>query len=123
MPDDKDMKSVRDLIGRFLQRNNLAMGVSLLVVGAMSMLDLVLAPLGVLSSLLLIWLMSWLLRSSWSDLGMRRPQSWGKTIVIGMGVGVISQLFTLLVLIPLLQQTSIQPLDYSRFENIQGNIG
>jgi membrane protease YdiL (CAAX protease family) len=54
---------------------------------------------------------------------MRRPQSWGKTIVIGMGVGVISQLFTLLVLIPLLQQTSIQPLDYSRFENIQGNIG
>jgi hypothetical protein len=58
MPDDKDMKSVRDLIGRFLQRNNLAMGVSLLVVGAMSMLDLVLAPLGVLSSLLLIWLIS-----------------------------------------------------------------
>jgi membrane protease YdiL (CAAX protease family) len=54
---------------------------------------------------------------------VRRPRSWGKTILIGISVGIISQLFTLLVLIPLLQQTNIEPLDYSRFKTLNGNIG
>ena len=123
MPNSNDKKSVRDFIGSLLQRNNLAMGGALILVASISMLDLVLPPLGVPIALLLIWLISWLLRSSWSDLGVRRPRSWGKTIIIGISVGIISQLFTLLVLIPLLQQTNIEPLDYSRFNTLNGNIG
>jgi membrane protease YdiL (CAAX protease family) len=123
MPANNDKETVRDLIGSFLQRNNLAMGGTLILVASISMLDLFLTPLGVPSALLFIWLISWFLRSSWSDLGVRRPRSWGKTILIGISVGIISQLFTLLVLIPLLQQTNIEPLDYSRFKTLNGNIG
>lgn len=115
MSEYKEKKSARDLIGSSLQKNNLAMSAALILVASISMLDLVLPPLGVPSALLLIWLISWLLRSSWSDLGLRRPRSWGKTITIGISVGIITQLFALFVLIPLLQKTNIEPLDYSRF--------
>ena len=87
------------------------------------MLDLVVPPTGVIGALLLIWYISWLMRSNWTDLGVIRPRNWGKIIAIGAGVGIISQLFTILVLIPLLKQTSIEPLDYGRFENMKGNLG
>ena len=123
MSENKDKKSMRDLIGSSLQKNHLVMGGVLILVASINMLDLVLPPLGVLAALLLIWLVSWFLRNSWHDLGVRRPQSWGKTIIIGMGVGILSQLFALLVLIPLLQKTNIEPLDYSRFTTLKGNIG
>lgn len=123
MSEYKEKKSARDLIGSSLQKNNLAMSAALILVASISMLDLVLPPLGVPSALLLIWLISWLLRSSWSDLGLRRPRSWGKTITIGISVGIITQLFALFVLIPLLQKTNIEPLDYSRFKTLNGNIG
>lgn len=123
MSEYKEEKSVRDLIGSSLQKNNLAMGAALILVASISTLDLVLPPLGVPSALLLIWLISWLLRSSWSDLGVRRPRSWGKTITIGISVGIITQLFALFVLIPLLQKTNIEPLDYSRFKTLNGNFG
>lgn len=123
MSQDKDKKAVRDRIGSFIQRNKLAMGASLILVVAINMLDLVVAPAGVTGALLFIWFLSWLMRANWSDLGLRRPPNWGKTIIIGVGIGILSQLFTLMVLIPLLQQTNIKPLDYSRFENMKGNIG
>lgn len=123
MPSSSHKESVRNFIGDLLQNNNLAMGGALILVASISMLDLILTPLGVPSALLLIWLISWLLRSRWSDLGLRRPRSWGKTIIIGISVGIISQLFTLLVLLPFLQRTSIKPLDYSRFKTLNGNFG
>jgi membrane protease YdiL (CAAX protease family) len=123
MSEKEEKESARDLTGRFLQGNNIAMGTILIIVFAINMLDLVVPPLGVIGSLLMIWLITWLLRGSWSDLGIRRPQNWGKTVAIGVGIGILSQLFTMLVLIPLLQQTGIEPLDYSRFENLKGNIG
>jgi len=116
-------ESVRDSIGGLLRTNNLAMGGAVILVASITLLDLVLPPLGVPIALLLIWLISWLMRGSWSDLGLSRPRSWGKTIIIGVSVGILSQLFTLLVLIPLLQQTNLEPLDYSRFNALSGNIG
>ena len=123
MSEDQDTKSVRNVIGRFLQDSKLAMGAILIFVVAINMLDLVIPPAGVTGSLMFIWLISWLMRASWSDLGIRQPKNWRKTIVVGISVGILSQLFTLLVFIPLLQQTNIEPLDYSRFNTLNGNIG
>ena len=73
MSQDKDKKAVRDRIGSFIQRNKLAMGASLILVVAINMLDLVVAPAGVTGALLFIWFLSWLMRTNWSDLGLRRP--------------------------------------------------
>ena len=103
MSEDQDTKSVRNVIGRFLQDSKLAMGAILIFVVAINMLDLVIPPAGVTGSLMFIWLISWLMRASWSDLGIRQPKNWRKTIVVGISVGILSQLFTLLVFIPLLQ--------------------
>ena len=114
---------MRDLIGGSIQNNKLALGVALFLVTAINLFDLVPRIMRVPVSLLLIWLISWLMRNNWSDLGMRRPQRWGKAIAMGVSVGILSQLFAMLVLIPFLEQTGMTPLDYSDFENVPGNIG
>lgn len=123
MSEKKDKKPVRDLIGGSIRNNKLALGAAIFLVAAINLFDLVPRLMGVPVSLLLIWLISWLMRGNWSDLGVRRPQSWGKAIAIGMSIGILSQLFAGLVLIPFLQQIGMTPLDYSDFENVPGNIG
>lgn len=74
-------------------------------------------------SLLLIWLISWVTGGSWAALGIRRPRHWGKTIAVGLSIGILSQLLAWFALIPLCEAIGIEPLEYSRFAVIKGNAG
>jgi membrane protease YdiL (CAAX protease family) len=123
MTENGDGKSMRNLLGAFLLDNKLAFGVLLFLVASITTFNIVGPILGVPVSLLLIWLITWLMRGTWSDLGVRRPKHIGKVIAIGVSVGILSEVFTILVLIPLLQKTGIEPLDYSNFANMKGNVG
>lgn len=123
MSESTEKKSLRNSIGSVLQNNKLALGGSLIIIASISGLNLIPGPWSTLVSLLLIWLVSWLMRGTWSDLGMSRPRNIGKTIAIGVGVAIISELFVILVLLPLGQKAGIKPVDYSGLFPLKGNVG
>lgn len=123
MPETHAKDSTRDVVGRILLNNKVAMAVALLLVASIITFNLVPSIFGVPTTLLLIWFLAWLMRTKWTDLGIRRPPHWGKTIAIGVGVAVVSQAFTGLVLLPLFQRLGLGSPDYSGFENIKGNVG
>jgi membrane protease YdiL (CAAX protease family) len=60
--------------------------------------------------------------STWSDFGLARPKSWGRTILIGVGmtVGMIVSFMFLMPLITLAFPAS--PVDNSRFDILRGNL-
>ena len=123
MSEKTEKKSMRESIGNILQNNKLALGVSLIIIVSISGLNLIPGPWSTLVSLLLIWLVSWFIRGTWSDLGVSRPRNIGKTIAIGVSVAIISELFVILVLLPLGQKAGIKPVDYSGLFPLKGNVG
>lgn len=123
MSESTNSKSLRDSIGSTLQNNNLVMGGLLFLVASITVFDLVPREWGIPVSLLFIWLILWLMRGKWSDLGFRRPESWGKTIAIGVSVAVVSQAIVPLILLPLFKQMGIGTPDYSSFDAVKGNVG
>ena len=114
--------SIRDVVGRILLNNKVAMGVALLLVASINTFDLVPREFGVPVTLLLIWILTWLMRGRWAGLGIRRPPHWGKAIAIGVGVAVVSQAFAGIVLLPLFQRLGLGSPDYSGFESVRGNV-
>ena len=86
----------RDKVGFHLQNNKTVILVSILFVFFVDRVVSDLRGLGIPLALLLIWGISWLKRVGWSDLGIFRPKSWVKTILIGVGTGILFQSFALL---------------------------
>lgn len=72
--------------------------------------------LGVPLALLAIWLISWLKRTGWSDLGIFRPQNWAAIILSGLGVAVILQASALLQI----KLGGLAP-DISSFDQVKNN--
>jgi len=71
---------------------------------------------GIPLALLAIWLVSWLKRAGWSDLGLFRPQSWPKIILFGLATGAVLQA------IALIQIKLGGPMpDISAFEQVKNN--
>lgn len=123
MSDHPDKISIRNRIGSSLQNNKIVLGLTLVLIVAINIFELVPSILRVPASLLLVWLFSWLVSAKWSDLGLRRPDNWGKTIAIGISVAIASQALVALVILPLFKRVGLGSPDYSGFENIKGNLG
>ena len=107
----------RDKVGDHLQNNKVVILGSILFVFFIDRAVSDLRGLGIPLALLLIWGISWLKSVGWSDLGIFRPASWAKTILIGVGTGLMFQSLALLQIrlggpIP----------DLSGFEPIKNNI-
>lgn len=62
----------------------------------------------------------WLRKEKWSSLGFTKPQSWSKTIFIGMAVGLALQLLSF-VTEPIINKLTGSPADLSQFDEITGN--
>ena len=75
----------------------------------------------ILFLLLLGWLSLWLRRIRWRDIGMDRPSHWGRTILAGVGISVVYQLFSISILVTVLQRLTGAELDLSQFEALRGN--
>ena len=72
--------------------------------------------------LLLGWLSLWLRGTGWRSVGLRRPASWGRTLLLGIAVGVAYQFFSLYVLEPLIVLLTGEPIDLRQFTSIEGNV-
>jgi len=114
--------SLRDRIGESLRRHKILMLAAVVVAALLSALDTVIPPMGIPLAVLFIWLVLWLTRTGWSDLGLGRPKSWGKTLGIGIGTALALQAFTFWGLLPAMQHFGWELPDLSRFESMQGNL-
>jgi membrane protease YdiL (CAAX protease family) len=114
--------SVRDRIGEHLRSSKFAILISIVLVLLLNVIDLIAPPLGIPIAVLSIWLIFWVSRVGWADIGMLRPRSWIKTIGLGIGVAVLLEALGLFVLFPAMQRFGVQLPDFGRFEAIKGNI-
>lgn len=65
-----------------------------------------------------VLLMLWLRKSNIQDLGLRRPSSWFKTVVLAVGAVILILTVQALLIQPLLRHMFPQPPDFSRFHNL-----
>jgi len=107
MDNQPESISLRDRFGALLRDNRLAIAVELLLV------ILLVARVRNASILLLLisWLSLWLRRSGWKNIGMSRPLNWRNTILAGICIGILYQLFSIGVLVPVLHRLTNTSLD------------
>jgi len=67
------------------------------------------------------WLMLWLRGVGWRNLGLRRPSSWRSTLLLGIGIGIGYQYFSLYVTEPLIARITGKLPDVSQFAPLIGN--
>jgi hypothetical protein len=76
----------------------------------------------VLAVVIYAWLSLWLRGKGWSDFGFRKPESWKKTILLALLVGIVFQALSLYVLEPFLGKLTGHIPDVSIFRPMVGNI-
>jgi membrane protease YdiL (CAAX protease family) len=91
------------------------------------LIGLVLFTLGYLPfPILLFFIMAWislrLRHLRWRDLGLKRPDRWLPTIGLALIIGIAYQLLDILVIAPLFQKLTGEPVDLSLFSGMQGNL-
>ncbi|RIK30495.1 MAG: hypothetical protein DCC56_09225 [Anaerolineae bacterium] len=72
--------------------------------------------------LLLGWLSLRLRDASWRDLGLRRPERWGKTLLLGVGGGLLYFALSTWGIEPLIQKIFDKQSDLSLFDSMVGNL-
>lgn len=76
--------------------------------------------------ILLLFVMAWislrLRHLRWRDVGLRRPDRWLPTIGLALLVGIGYQVLDILIISPLLQHLTGEPVDLSLFSNLHGNL-
>ena len=110
--------SLRDRFGLLLRDNRFIIAIEVSLVIILVALHL---QSRIIFLLLLGWLSLWLRRNSWKNIGMNQPSNWGRTILAGFGISVIWQLFSIGILVPVLQRLTNTTLDLSQFESLRGN--
>ena len=90
--------------------------------GGLALLGGPLVNLGLVVTIAIFWVVSKIRGSTWSDFGLARPKSWGRTILIGIGVtlGIVASFILLASLIQLVFPVPQQ--DLSRLEIMYGNF-
>ena len=71
---------------------------------------------------LLGWISLRLRGQGWSSVGLRRPASWRRTILIGVAAGIVLQSLSTFVTEPLIKLVTHQPTDLSQFRPLIGNL-
>lgn len=114
---------VRSRTRNLLRENRLFIFAELIVV---LLITLIANVLGVVSFnetpvlFLFGWLSLWLRDMGWGTVGLKRPARWSNVLLLGVGVGSVCQLFTLLL--PLLVALTGKPLNLGRFASLKGNV-
>lgn len=116
--------SLRNRIGSLLRNSPWAIAAELLIVGLVRVFR-VYGPLRLATICFLVMgsLSLWLRQSSWRQIGLRRPASWLRTVVLGTGIAVVWTALDLVVTLPLLERLTGQSLELSEYASVQGNLG
>ena len=83
-----------------------------------------LPPLGVIIGwvFILAALPACVKQGSFAEIGFRRPESWPRTLLLGIAIGVGIQLFFSIVVDPLLERWTGAPVDVSSLDGMRGNL-
>ncbi len=110
--------SLRDRFGALLRNNRgiIFAEVLLIVFVALRIRN------GLFLLLLIGWLSLWLRRFGWRTIGLSAPPSWLKTWILGIGLGVLYQLFSLGILVPILHRLTGEPLNLAQLAPLRGNF-
>jgi len=90
--------------------------------GGLYLLGGPLVNFGLVLTIAIFWVV-WKIRgNTWSDFGLARPKSWGRTILMGIGV-TIAMIVGFSLLMPLISLAfPIPQADNSRFDILRGNL-
>ncbi len=77
--------------------------------------------LGILGSVLIIILLLWARGDSLLHIGFSPPQNWCSTIIMGLGLGIIIQLLSVVLIEPLSEKITHTPHDHSQIDAVKGN--
>jgi membrane protease YdiL (CAAX protease family) len=77
--------------------------------------------LSIILALILIRSVLWLRRSSWYEYGLKRPESWFKTILFSFA-GLVSVYIVVIITMPIVIRLTGQPVDRSPFDVLRGNV-
>ncbi len=118
---DELVVAKRDRFSMVLRRNRLVITAELLVVTVIQLFEVwglpsifVLFPFG--------WLSLWLRKSSWREIGLRRPNSWSSTIIVGVTAGIANALIAVGLIAPLVDRLGGGKEDLSQYASLPGNI-
>jgi CAAX protease family protein len=90
--------------------------------GGLSLLAGPLVNLALVVTLAIMWVVSKIRGSTWSDFGLARPKSWVRTILMGIGV-TVGMIIGFSLLMPLITLAfPIPQADNSRFDILHGNL-
>jgi membrane protease YdiL (CAAX protease family) len=79
--------------------------------------------LGLIISLLFLWVASRLRGASWGDFGLTRPQSWFRTVLKSLGVALAVLGTVVLIINPIMNAIpNLPPQDLSRFDYLAGSL-
>lgn len=92
--------------------------------GTDTLLGGMMVTLGYVLSILVATILLKLRGSSWNQIGLARPQSWKRTILLGIGVLVALLIMNVAVQVIAINLPGVEvaPIDQSRFNPIEGNL-
>ena len=76
----------------------------------------------ILGLVLFAWLSLWLRGKGWSDFGLKRPESWKRTLSLAFLVGIFFQALSLYAIEPVLGKLTGDIPDVSLFRPLVGNV-
>jgi CAAX protease family protein len=79
-------------------------------------------PFPILLFFIIAWISLRLRHLRWREVGLRRPDRWLPTIGLALIIGIAYQFLDILVIAPLLQKLTGEPIDLSLFSSLQGNL-
>lgn len=93
-------------------------------IGTSTFLGGMIVTLGYVVSILIITIILKIRGSGWRQIGMARPQSWKRTILLGIGVllAMLVMNIALQIIASNLPGAEVQPIDQSRFNLLNGNL-
>jgi membrane protease YdiL (CAAX protease family) len=94
----------------------------LLVLAGIAIYAFGIFPFPILPLFLVAWASLHLRHMRWRDVGLRRPDKWLPTISLALLVGIGYQALDTLLIAPLLQRLTGEPLDLSQFSGLRGNL-
>jgi membrane protease YdiL (CAAX protease family) len=138
-------KSLQEKLGELLRTNRLAILLEIVVVLLPMYLGLIINDrsgtdhiplgsnvvmlggpamyLGMIISLLLLWITSRLRGAGWGDFGLTRPKSWFRTVLMSLGVAFVILGAVVLLINPIIKALpNVEPRDMSRFSYLTGNL-
>ncbi len=102
----------------------LVLGITGTVLGTDTLLGGAIVTLGYVLSIMVATVLLKLRGTSWRQIGLARPQSWKRTVLLGIGVLVALLLMNIVLQVVAinLPGAEVAPIDQSRFNPLEGNF-